>query len=214
MRPTRFIVGSNLTYSLVITTSAGCGRQRHRHGCPADSLFSFRPALVRDVDYEWRQPVHLCAGNINANGSATASLVVRPANSGNITNVATAASSTADPNSANNTATAVTTANVTPRQSLNSRSRRMSARRRGNILGRRNGRRLALVPVADEQCQPRQRRPLQRVTTSNLTVSGVEQLRPRNYRCVVSNQGGGTPPAPRRSPSATRHRRPSPVRRT
>ncbi len=194
--PDPVTVGSNLTYSLTVTNlgPAMAASVTVTDALPAS--VTFLSASVSQGTWATNGgSLFTCAlGNINANGSATVSIVVRPNSAGSISNTATVSSSISDPNIANNTAIAVTAANVAPPtitqppQPQNvcpgatatftvaaAGAGPLSYQWQTNNINLTNGGHYGGV------------------TTSNLIVSGADSTVLGNYRCVVSNQGGSTP---------------------
>ena len=105
--PDPVTVGSNLTYSLTVTN---LGAALATSVVVTDALpvsVTFLSASLSQGTWATNGSQFTCAlSNVNANGSATISIVVRPNSVGTISNAATVSGSVFDPNPTNNTAAA------------------------------------------------------------------------------------------------------------
>ena len=135
-----------------------------------------------------------CAlGDINPNGSATISIVVRPDSAGSISNAATVSSGISDPNISNNTAMAVTAANEAPPTiTAQPEPQNVCPGATATFTVAATGAGPLSYQWQTNDINLTNGGHYDGVTRSNLTVSGADSTVLGDYRCVVSNQGGST----------------------
>ena len=194
--PDPVTVGSNLTYNLTVTN---LGPQTASNVTISDTLPAgvvFTSAGVSQGTWATNGAgLFTCVlGDVSANGSASVSILVRSSSAGSISNSASVSSSVSDPNLANNTAIAVTTANEMPPQITQQPQPQnacpgatatftVTATGAGPLAYQWQKDAISLTNGATYGG----------VTTSNLMVAGVDSTVLGDYRCVVSNPGGSTP---------------------
>jgi uncharacterized repeat protein (TIGR01451 family) len=109
--PDPVLVGNNLTYQLTVTNSGPSPATGVIVNDPLPGSVAFVSASPSQGSCSGTSTVTCNLGSLASGSNATITIVVRPTQTGTITNTASVSGNEADPTPANNTATAMTTVN-------------------------------------------------------------------------------------------------------
>ena len=193
--PSPVTVGSNLTYTINITNLGPNAASGVTLTDALPATVSFVSAAVSQGSWATNGGGLFTGtlGTINAGNGATISLIVRPSTTNNLTNTASVASSTADPNLLNNRTTSVTPVNPLPPTITQSPlAQNVCPGSTAVFTVTATGAGTLFYQWQRNSVNLTNGGPYAGVGTSALAISAVDVTVLGDYRCVVTNLGGST----------------------